>query len=146
MSEMSRHKVLELEETTWRARFKLKSIKGNLATSDCMEILNKAESIMDLSKSQTGHIFNFQANLIPPIAYVIISCQDERIQWEGVRLLRSLGRREGVWDSKKVADVYANMITAKANRLLSWDDIPADVPQLTKLLSSMNLVTLPASQ
>ncbi|CEI62462.1 unnamed protein product [Fusarium venenatum] len=145
-SEMSRHKVLELEETTWRARFKLNSIKGNLATSDCMEILSKAESIMDLSKCQTGHIFNFQANLIPPIAYVIISCQDERIQWEGVRLLRSLGRREGVWDSKKVADVYANMITAKANRLLSWDDIPADVPQLTKLLSSMNLVTLPASQ
>ncbi|KAG8672992.1 hypothetical protein FPOAC1_006294 [Fusarium poae] len=144
-SDLSRFKVLELEETTWRARFKLNSIKGDLETSDCREILKKAESIMELSKSQTGHIFNFQANLIPPIAYVIISCQDERTQWEGVRLLRSLGRREGVWDSKKVADVYTNMITAKANGLLSWDDIPADVPQLTRLLSSMNLATLPAS-
>ncbi|WXC60749.1 hypothetical protein SNK03_006632 [Fusarium graminearum] len=145
-SDLSRFKVLELEETTWRARFKLNSIKGDLEAPDCMEILKKAESIIELSKGETGHIFNFQANLIPPIAYVIISCQDEKIQWEGVRLLRSLGRREGVWDSKKVAEIYANMITAKANKLLSWDDIPPDVPQLTELLSSLKLVTLPESQ
>jgi hypothetical protein len=142
-SEISRFKVLELEETTWRATFKLNSAKGGLETSDCIEILEKAERIIELSKSETGHIFHFQANLIPPIAYVIMSCQDEKIQREGVRLLRSLGRREGVWDSKKVADIYANMINAKANKLLSWDDVPANVPQLTELLSSVKLGTLP---
>ncbi|GKU09174.1 unnamed protein product [Fusarium langsethiae] len=144
-AEIFRFKVLELEEATWHATFKPNARKGNLETSDCIEILKKAESVIELLKSETGHIFNFQANLIPPIAYVIISCQDEKIQWEGVRLLRLLGRREGVWDSKKVADIYENMIIAKANKLLSWDDIPADVPQLTQLLSSVKLANVSKS-
>ncbi|KAL4732092.1 hypothetical protein ACLX1H_001100 [Fusarium chlamydosporum] len=142
-AEIFRFKVLELEETTWHATFKLNSMKDDLETSDCIEILKKAESIIELSQNETGHIFTFQANLVPPIAYVIISCQDEAIQWEGVRLLRLLGRREGVWDSKKMADIYTNMITAKTNKLLSWDDIPADVPQLTELLSSVTLEMSP---
>ncbi|RGP80699.1 transcription factor fss1 [Fusarium longipes] len=142
-ADIYRFKVLELEEIIWRATFKLKSMDDDLETSDCIQILEKIESIIKFSKIETGHIFTFQASLIPPIAYVIISCQDETIQWEGVRLLRSLDRREGVWDSQKVADVYANMITAKANRLLSWDDVPDDVPRLTELLRSVTLRTLP---
>ncbi|RFN48638.1 transcription factor fss1 [Fusarium flagelliforme] len=138
-AEILRFKVLELEETIWNATFKRNSMKDDLNTLDCIVILKKAESIIELSRGETGHTFTFQANMMPPIAYVIISCQDEKIQWEGVRLLRSVGRREGVWDSNKVADIYANMITAKANKLLSWDDIPASVPQLAELLSSVQL-------
>ncbi|KAJ4005945.1 hypothetical protein NW752_001189 [Fusarium irregulare] len=138
-AEILRSKVLELEETIWHATFKRNSMKDDLETADCIDILKKAEYIIELSQGGTGHIFTFQANMMPPIAYVIISCQDENIQWEGVRLLRSVGRREGVWDSNKVADIYANMITAKAKKLLSWDEIPASVPQLAELLSTVKL-------
>ncbi|CAJ0547099.1 Ff.00g017260.m01.CDS01 [Fusarium sp. VM40] len=139
--EMFRFKVLELEEITWHATFKLASIDEDLEPSDCIEILKRAKSIINFSQRETGHIFTFQANLVPPIAYVIISCQDETIQWEGVRLLRRLGRREGVWDSRKMADIYASMITAKTRKLVSWEQIPDDVPRLTQLLGSVRLDT-----
>ncbi|KAF5658563.1 transcription factor FSS1 [Fusarium heterosporum] len=140
-SELFRFKVLELEEITWQATFKLASINDDLEVTDCVEILNKAESIIDLSQRDNGHVFTFQANLCPPIAYVIISCPDEKIQWEGVRLLRRLGRKEGVWDSRKMADIYTDMIKAKTSRLVTWEEIPDDVPRLAKLLGSVRLET-----
>ncbi|KAL5590999.1 hypothetical protein FOBRF1_014556 [Fusarium oxysporum] len=138
-SELFRFKVLELEETTWQATFKLNHIDEDLETADCIEILKKAEEIIKMTQSDKGQIFTFQANLVPPISYVIISCQDTSVQWEAVRLLRCLGRREGVWDSRKMADIYTNMINAKTNKLLTWEDIPADVPQLTELLGSLKM-------
>ncbi|KAM0351168.1 hypothetical protein ACHAPU_002953 [Fusarium lateritium] len=140
-SEVFRFKVLELEEITWQATFRLASVNDDLEVADCVEILNKAESIIDLSQRETGHVFTFQANLCPPIAYVIISCQDEKIQWEGVRLLRRLGRKEGVWDSRKMADIYTDMIKAKTRKLVTWEEIPDDVPRLTKLLGSIRFKT-----
>ncbi|KAF4947359.1 hypothetical protein FSARC_13980 [Fusarium sarcochroum] len=139
--ELYRFKILELEEATWAATLKLEDMEDDLEMDDCINMLQKAESIIQFLKTDKGQTFTFQANLVPPIAYVIISCQDANIQWKGVELLRSLGRREGVWDSKKMADIYAEMITAKEKRLLTWDEIPADVPQLTKLLSSLQLST-----
>ncbi|KAI1013826.1 hypothetical protein LB503_010558 [Fusarium chuoi] len=138
-SELFRFKVLELEETTWQATFKLNHIDDDLDTADCIEMLKKAEEIIKMTQSDKGQIFTFQANLVPPISYIIISCQDTSVQWEAVRLLRCLGRREGVWDSRKMADIYTNMINAKTNKLLTWEDIPADVPQLTELLGSLKM-------
>ncbi|KAF5681404.1 transcription factor FSS1 [Fusarium denticulatum] len=83
-SELFRFKVLECEETTWQATFKLNHIDDDLETADCIEILKKAEEIIKMTQSDKGQIFTFQANLVPPISYVIISCQDTSVQWEAI--------------------------------------------------------------
>jgi hypothetical protein len=40
-----------------------------------------------------------------------------------------------------MADIYASMITAKTRKLVSWEQIPDDVPRLTELLGSVRLDT-----
>ncbi|KAF9769795.1 hypothetical protein IL306_012733, partial [Fusarium sp. DS 682] len=62
-SELFRFKVLELEETTWQATFKLSTIEDDLETDDCIQILRQAEEIIQMSQKDKGHIFTFQANL-----------------------------------------------------------------------------------
>ncbi|KAH7009600.1 hypothetical protein EDB80DRAFT_682077 [Ilyonectria destructans] len=138
-SEIHRVKILDLEQITWEATMKMDSINDDLDRSDCEEILRRAESLIQYESTGLGRTFNFNGHLVPPLSLVIISCPDPDIQWKGVSLLRSMHRREGMWDSEEMANIYAAMITAKEKKLLSWDDIPSDVPGLTGLLASLQL-------
>ncbi|KAH6972801.1 hypothetical protein BKA56DRAFT_592836 [Ilyonectria sp. MPI-CAGE-AT-0026] len=138
-SEIHRVKILDLEQITWEATMKIDSINDDLDRSDCEEILRRAESLIQYESTGLGRTFNFNGHLVPPLSLVIISCPDPDIQWKGVSLLRSMHRREGMWDSEEMANVYSDMIAAKEKKLLSWDDIPKDVPGLTGLLASLQL-------
>ncbi|KAH7142153.1 hypothetical protein EDB81DRAFT_797951 [Dactylonectria macrodidyma] len=138
-SEIHLVKILDLEQVTWEATMKQDSINDDLDRSDCEKILQRAESLIQYETTGLGRTFSFDGHLVPPVSLVIISCPDPDIQWKGVSLLRSMHRREGIWDSEEMANVYAAMITAKEKKLLSWDEIPGDVPGLTGLLASLQL-------
>ncbi|KAH6868899.1 hypothetical protein B0T10DRAFT_501989, partial [Thelonectria olida] len=141
-SEIYRLKTLELEQITWEVTLNQDSIEDDLETTDCVEILRRAESLIRYAGSGPGRIFTFDANLIPPVSLVIISCQDSDIQWKGVSLLRSIRRREGIWDSEEIADLYARIITVKEEKLVAWDDLPRDVPSLAEMANSLQLSPL----
>ncbi|KAK7428845.1 hypothetical protein QQZ08_004615 [Neonectria magnoliae] len=123
-SEIHRVKILDPEQVTWEATMKQDSVNDDLDRSDCEKILQKAESLILVESTGLGRTFCFDGHLVPPVSLVIISCPDPDIQWKGVSLLRSMHRREGIWDSEEMARVYTTMITAKEKKLVSWGDIP----------------------
>ncbi|XEV01234.1 hypothetical protein FSHL1_006521 [Fusarium sambucinum] len=141
--ELDLMRTLELEQATWNAATKLTSVYDDLEIADCVNILQTADKVINSLGDDKRHIFTFQGSIIPQVALATIACPDTDIQWRGVHLLRLLDRREGIWDSRILADIFTNMINAQIGKLLAWDDIPGDVPELSRLLSSLQLLTPP---
>ncbi|KPM45820.1 hypothetical protein AK830_g705 [Neonectria ditissima] len=137
--ELYRIMMLAIGQSVWAALLKLKSFDDDLEMEACEEILRRAEALVQSEVFGSIPVYSFDANLIPAISLVCTSCKNIGIQRRGVRLLRSIRRREGIWDSQEVADILDAMVIARERDLLSWDLVPWKLPQLARLVSSLPL-------
>ncbi|KAK7408023.1 hypothetical protein QQX98_009796 [Neonectria punicea] len=139
MPKEERYRILMLAigQSVWSALLKLTSFEEDMEVEACEEILQRAEDLVQSEVFGSIPVFSFDANLIPAISLVCTSCRNLEIQRRGVGLLRSIRRREGIWDSQEIADILESMVIARERDLLSWDVMPWKLPQLARLVSSL---------
>ena len=105
-------------------------------------ILDEAESLIKPLASAPHPVFTLQADIVPPLSYVCELTTDPAIQNRAINLLRSVKRREGIWDSQEVAEYLADYLVARDSLKIHWDNIPGGVPGSVRLLSDLNLSSL----
>ncbi|KAH7357272.1 hypothetical protein BKA65DRAFT_224031 [Rhexocercosporidium sp. MPI-PUGE-AT-0058] len=98
--------VLSLHQRVWSAILKQGPCSDvPLDRQDFEGILNQAELV--IADSTKAHpIFSFDADTIPPVSFVAAFCDDSDLKMRAITMLRTINRSEGVWDSKKMADMY----------------------------------------
>ena len=105
-------------------------------------ILDDAETLINQLASVSHPVFSLQADTVPPLVYICDLNSDPAIQQRAINLLRSMKRREGIWDSQEVADYLEDYLLAKKLFQLNWDDIPGGVPGQVKFMSDLNLSSM----
>ncbi|KAI7763965.1 hypothetical protein LZL87_006347 [Fusarium oxysporum] len=134
--EKRRLAVLSLYQTTWSAFLNTDPHNTGFAKSDYERILSKIEQIVALENSQTRPMFAFDGHLVRELSTICASCADVEIRNRSITILRSMNRREGVWDSWEVANIYEKVFEGLENGTLSFDDLPWGLTQLLNELSN----------
>jgi hypothetical protein len=76
--------------------------RQNPQDKDIEQLLNSPES--------GGHSFTIESGYIPPVYYTALKCRITLIRRQAIRALRSVPRREGVWNGPLLADVLEEVI------------------------------------
>jgi hypothetical protein len=105
-------------------------------------ILDEAETWINQLASVSHPVFSLQADTVPPLAYICDLNSDPAIQQRAINLLRSVKRREGIWDSQEVAEYLEDYLLAKRLFQMNWDDIPGGVPGQVRVMSDLNLSSM----
>lgn len=95
--------------------------------------------LIEMEHRRPSPVFAFNGYLVPLLSLVCTYCRDVDVQYRAISLLRTVRRREGIWDSQEVADIYETMIAARTQDMVEWDDLPWGIPQLAAELSSLRL-------
>ena len=106
------------------------------------QILDEAEELVKELAAVSHPVFSLQADTVPPLAYICDLNSDPAIQQRAINLLRSVKRREGIWDSQEVADYLEDYVLAKRLHQMNWDELPGGVPGQVRVISDLNLSTL----
>jgi hypothetical protein len=143
-AEVRKATVLLLHSTVWGALIKLHGMNEDITTDDCREILSIAESVAPtLRGSEVKPVFSFTVELIPAVTLVGLNCGDDvDLQQRTVRLLRSLHRRESVWDSQDMAEILEGIHIVKAKGILDHGQLPWGMSELAGVLSQLSVPTL----
>ncbi|KAF4958273.1 hypothetical protein FGADI_2439 [Fusarium gaditjirri] len=134
--EKRRLAVLSLYQTTWSAFLNADPHNTGFSKSDYEIILGKIEQVVALENSQARPLFAFDGHLVRELSTICASCTDGEIRNRSLMILRSMNRREGVWDSWEVANIYEKVFTGLEDGTLSFDDLPWGLTQLLKQLSN----------
>ncbi|KAF5003879.1 hypothetical protein FDECE_9584 [Fusarium decemcellulare] len=137
--EQRRLAMLSLHQATWSAFVKMDSPHEGFEREDYRNILERIEAIISLDDSETRPLFTFGGHLVSELSTICASCKDADIRSKAISLLRSMCRREGVWDSWEVANVYEKLFGALKNDLVDWEVLPWGFIQLSKELSQLDL-------
>lgn len=106
------------------------------------EILNFAEDLIRSFASQSYPIFTLHADLVPALTLVCDTSDNVRTQRRAISLLRSMHRREGLWDSHEVAEYLENSLMARNLLQDEWDNVIGGIPGGARCLADINLSTL----
>lgn len=102
----SSHRIARicLEQTIWATLVKMKTFDDPVPIEDHREIMAWVDQVILTWQEQDVPVFSLGGNIIPVLALVCASCGDRDVRLQVVAKLRSLRRREGFWDSGKIAD------------------------------------------
>ena len=138
--EKREHLALKLSRRLW------------LAAIDCEEttddndayakVLDLAEMLVLSSSNDSRPVFTLHADVVPALNFVCDTSDDVATQRRAIKLLRSMNRREGLWDSQEVAEYLEDSLTARKMLRHGWDEVLGGLPGAARALSSMNLSTL----
>ncbi|KAH8897192.1 hypothetical protein GQ53DRAFT_506788 [Thozetella sp. PMI_491] len=102
--------LLSLQQKTWRPFFEDDDAFQNPMTpsqkSVLEDILRHAELIIKTGNYSSHPVFSFDANVLPCLGMVVYFSRDPDLIRTIVALLRSINLREGLWDSRELADFY----------------------------------------
>ncbi|KAF5006434.1 hypothetical protein FDECE_7194 [Fusarium decemcellulare] len=76
-----------------------------------LSFLDVAESLAHALASPNHATFSLDGDLISSLSGIIWVCSDSKIRQRALKLLRSLNRREGVWDSNEVAKMHETILS-----------------------------------
>ncbi|KAF4467987.1 hypothetical protein FALBO_5128 [Fusarium albosuccineum] len=137
--EQRRVAMLSLHQATWSAFVKMDSPDEGFEREDYSIILERIKAIISLDDSETRPLFTFGGHLVSELSTICASCKDADIRSKAISLLRSMRRREGVWDSWEVANVYEKLFEALQDDRVDWEVLPWGFIQLSKELSQLDL-------
>ncbi|KAH6871436.1 hypothetical protein B0T10DRAFT_417471 [Thelonectria olida] len=78
------------------------------------DFLDAAEALMKTLPTPSHFTFSLDGDLISGLSFVVRVCSDTNSRRRALNLLRSLNRREGIWDSKEITEMH--------EATLSFDD------------------------
>ncbi|KAJ3546858.1 hypothetical protein NM208_g1795 [Fusarium decemcellulare] len=135
--EQRRVAMLSLHQATWSAFINMDSFEAGFEREDYRNILERIEAIVSLEDSGTRPLFTFGGHLVSELSTICASCKDADIRNKAISLLRSMRRREGVWDSWEVANVYEELFEALQDDRLDWEVLPWGFIQLIERIISV---------
>lgn len=97
-----------LDQEPWSTQ-----MEGEFEPQELEEIVKEVELIIQLIGPSLTPVFTFDAEIIPSLALVGYFSVDESLMWRVVAILKQLNRREGVWDSQDLAEIFEAMIIAR---------------------------------
>ncbi|WDK22639.1 C6 zinc finger domain-containing protein [Colletotrichum graminicola] len=85
--------------------------------------------------------FALAADIVPSLAYVCAFCDNVDLERRIIDVLRSMKRREGMWDSQEMANLYETVLEAKLGN--QWKDEYnwETLPNLARMMSNLAVST-----
>ncbi|KAF5484038.1 Aspercryptin biosynthesis cluster-specific transcription regulator atnN [Colletotrichum fructicola] len=92
------------------------------------ELVDMAEDII-LGKTQgTRPTFSLAADVVPSLSYICAFCENDDLERRCIDALRRMKRREGMWDSQEMANLYDFILQAKSDNTwkdeYNWESLP----------------------
>ncbi|KAH6693604.1 hypothetical protein F5X68DRAFT_273168 [Plectosphaerella plurivora] len=142
--ELRKATVLALHLAAWKPLMRIKNQTEDLTAEECLEIVEIAESLApSLTGSETSPIFSFTVEIVPSVTLAGLSCGDNiDLQQRVVKLLRSLHRRESVWDSQDMAEILEGIYLAKAQGILDPATLPWGMSEMAGVLAQLQVPTV----
>ncbi|KAJ6007823.1 hypothetical protein N7540_011799 [Penicillium herquei] len=104
--------ALGLQKMIWDATARPPS---DISNETFEAIINQA-TLLAISGAFTSQpVFAFDADIIPPVVFVFSYCNNFNLRLRSVDLLRSMNRREGMWDSSEIAELCGAALEGKLN-------------------------------
>jgi hypothetical protein len=143
-AELRKATVLSLHSTVWGALIKLHGMNEDITPDDCRDILTIAESLAPaLGGTEAKPNFSFAVEMVPAVTLVGLNCGDDvDLQQRTVKLLRSLHRRESVWDSQDMVEILEGIHLVKAKGILGHDQLPWGMAEMAGVLSQLSIPTV----
>ncbi|KAI1880150.1 hypothetical protein JX265_001771 [Neoarthrinium moseri] len=123
-----------LDEEPWSP-----SQEDDFEEGDLRPIVDEVELIIKSLPPSPRALFSFDAAIIPPLSLVGCFTKDMELLQRVVIALRALDRREGVWDSKDLAEVFEASIIAQKCHGWPINGVSKDVLSIAKSLRSLNI-------
>ncbi|KAL5593010.1 hypothetical protein FOBRF1_012112 [Fusarium oxysporum] len=131
--------LLSVHQTVWASLTKLETMEDDFGIEDAENIMDRVEILINVQGNKPQPVFAFDGYMVPVLSLVCSSCREPRIQRRAIALLRALRRREGVWDSLEVADIYEYKLALQNRNRVDWDSLPWGIPQLATDLSCVSI-------
>ncbi|KAK1456697.1 C6 zinc finger protein [Colletotrichum melonis] len=102
-------------------------------------LLDMAEDIILGKTHGTRPTFSLAADVVPTLSYICAYCENDELESRCIDMLRKMKRREGMWDSQEVANLYDYIFQAKLDNTwkdeYSWETLPS----LARRMNSLSL-------
>ncbi|KAJ3540205.1 hypothetical protein NM208_g5159 [Fusarium decemcellulare] len=92
------------------------------------DFLDAAESFAKLLTEQNHFTFSLDGDLISGLSFVVRVCPDIDTRQRALNLLRSLNRREGIWDSREIAEMHEATLSLNDHETWYEKDVPGGLP------------------
>lgn len=131
--------LLSLHQALWTAFSKLEKFEHEYSKEDSNNILDRVEELFKLESDGSRPVFTFDGDLVSASSIVCSLCSDVDVQARSIALLRSMRRREGVWDSSEMAALHEKTFRAVEDKRILWEDLEWGVPQAIEQMSRLGL-------
>lgn len=129
---------LKMARIVWLAE-----IDGDGTSEDAFaEVLDHAEALVQSFSYASHRTFTLQADIIPALVFICDSSEDASVQRRALMLLRSMQRREGMWDSQEVAEYLEGSLSARMLLQERWDAVGGGIPGAVRALAGMSFAQL----
>ncbi|SPJ79918.1 uncharacterized protein FTOL_08309 [Fusarium torulosum] len=120
---------LTLQQQFWRLYMTWEWEKDCEPLYETVEtFLNSAEVFSQRVLTPGQPSFSLEGDLVSSLSLVIWTCSDEHLRSRALNLLRSLNRREGIWDSGEIAEMHEATLALEDYKAWYKKEIPGGVP------------------
>ncbi|KAK8095152.1 uncharacterized protein PG998_014376 [Apiospora kogelbergensis] len=131
---------LRLQQSFWKFALELPhdgTEAENVPTSSYECFMERAEQMAQPLIAQGKPTFSLDGDLISDLSFTVRFSRDPAAQSRALFILRSLNRREGIWDSNEIADMYEAALSLRYDKIWELQDEVRSVPAFMKILSEM---------
>jgi hypothetical protein len=90
--------------------------------------LNAAEVFSQRVLTPGQPSFSLEGDLVSSLSIVVCTCSNDHLRSRALNLLRSLKRREGIWDSKEITEMHEATLALDDYKAWYKKEIPGGVP------------------
>ncbi|KAK1960854.1 C6 zinc finger domain-containing protein [Colletotrichum sublineola] len=136
-------KALRFSQKSWEV-FNEQEGPCALKKSDMAELhrlVDMAEDLVSSPEERSRPKFALAADIVPSLAYICAFCENVDLERRIIDVLRRMKRREGMWDSQEMANLYESVLQAKLGN--QWKDEYnwESLPNLARMMSNLSVST-----
>ncbi|KAK8009500.1 hypothetical protein PG991_012051 [Apiospora marii] len=133
---------LRLQQSFWEMAVELSHHGGDprgLAPATAEACLQRAERLAAPFLAAGKPTFSLDGDLISDLSFIFSVCRDGAQQARALELLRSLNRREGIWDSREIAEMHECSLRLGVAQAWGEDEeLGCSVPAFMRSLARMS--------
>ncbi|KAK1513796.1 C6 zinc finger domain-containing protein [Colletotrichum abscissum] len=111
----------------------------NSSMAELHGLVDMAEEVVASREGLPRPMFALAADIVPSLAYICAFCDNVDLERRIVDVLRGMKRREGMWDSRELANLYDLVIQAKTGNQWKEEYNWETLPSLARMMANMSL-------
>lgn len=92
------------------------------------DFLDAAESLAKSLTNRDHFTFSLEGDLVSSLSFVVRVCSDTETRNRALSLLRSLNRREGIWDSREIVQMHEATLSLDNHESWYEREVPGGIP------------------